>query len=46
MPGYIYLIMMADGVYKVGRTHQDYGNHLKRLKSYPPSGLMLCLQTP
>ena len=35
MPGYIYLIMMADGVYKVGRTQQDYGNHLKRLKSYP-----------
>ena len=35
MPGYIYLIMMADGVYKVGRTTQDYGNHLKRLKSYP-----------
>ena len=26
---------MADGVYKVGRTQQDYGNHLKRLKSYP-----------
>lgn len=36
MPGYIYLIMMADGVYKVGRTQQDYDNHLKRLKSYPP----------
>lgn len=36
MPGYIYLIMMADGVYKVGRTQQDYGTHLKRLKSYPP----------
>jgi hypothetical protein len=35
MPGYIYMIMMADGVYKVGRTQQDYGNHLKRLKSYP-----------
>ena len=35
MPGYIYLIMMADGVYKVGRTEQEYGTHLKRLKSYP-----------
>jgi hypothetical protein len=35
MPGYIYLIMMADGVYKVGRTQQDYGNYLKRLKNYP-----------
>ena len=36
MPGYIYLIMMADGVYKVGRTQQVYGNYLRRLKSYPP----------
>ena len=27
--------MMADGVYKVGRTSQDYGTHLKRLKAYP-----------
>jgi hypothetical protein len=35
MPGYIYLIMMADGVYKVGRTQQDYGTHIKRLKDYP-----------
>jgi hypothetical protein len=35
MPGYIYLIQMADGVYKVGRTQQEYGTHLKRLKSYP-----------
>jgi hypothetical protein len=35
MPGYIYLIMMADGVYKVGRTQQEYGTHLKRLKAYP-----------
>ena len=35
MPGYIYLIMMADNVYKVGRTFQEFGNHLKRLKSYP-----------
>lgn len=35
MPGYIYLIMMADGVYKVGRTFQEFGTHIKRLKSYP-----------
>lgn len=35
MPGYIYLIMMADGVFKVGRTQQEYGNSLKRLKAYP-----------
>lgn len=41
MPGYIYLIMMADGVYKVGRTQQDYGNTLKRLKSYPPDSVIV-----
>lgn len=35
MPGYIYLVMMADGVYKVGRTQQDYGLDLKRFKAYP-----------
>ena len=35
MPGYIYLIMMADGVYKVGRTQQDSGLDLKRFKAYP-----------
>lgn len=32
---YIYLIRMADGVYKVGRTEQDFGLDLKRFKSYP-----------
>lgn len=41
MPGYIYLIMMADGVYKVGRTRQDYGTHLKRLKSYPADSIII-----
>ena len=40
MPGYIYLIMMADGVYKVGRTSQDYGTHIKRLKSYPGDSII------
>ena len=40
MPGYIYLIMMADGVYKVGRTSQDYGTHLKRLKAYPGDSII------
>jgi hypothetical protein len=40
MPGYIYLIMMADGVYKVGRTQQDYGNSLKRLKAYPGDSII------
>jgi len=43
MPGYIYLIMMADGVYKVGRTQQDYGNHLKRLKSYPGDSVIVMI---
>ena len=41
MPGYIYLIRMADGVYKVGRTQQDYGTHLKRLKSYPADSVIV-----
>ena len=44
MPGYIYLIMMADGVYKVGRTHQDYGPHLKRLKAYPGDSIIVTVQ--
>ncbi len=35
MPGYIYLIMMADGVYKVGRTFQEYGPRLNRFTAYP-----------
>jgi hypothetical protein len=41
MPGYIYLLMMADGVYKVGRTEQEYGTHLKRLKSYPADSVIV-----
>ena len=32
---------MADGVYKVGRTQQDYGTHLKRLKSYPADSVIV-----
>jgi hypothetical protein len=35
MPGYIYLLRMADGVYKVGRTNQAYGMNIQRFKSYP-----------
>jgi hypothetical protein len=35
MPGYIYLVRMADAVYKVGRTFQEYGPNLKRFKAYP-----------
>ena len=31
---------MADGVYKVGRTQQDYGNSLKRLKAYPGDSII------
>lgn len=38
--GYIYLIMMADGVYKVGRTEQEYGTTLKRFKSYPADSVI------
>jgi|LakMenEpi03Aug12_release.lakeMendotaPanAssembly.Ray.scaffolds.fasta_scaffold23575_3 hypothetical protein len=38
---YIYLIMMADGVYKIGRTEQEYGTQLKRLKSYPADSVIV-----
>lgn len=41
MPGYIYLIMMADGVYKVGRTQQDYG---LRLDSYPRDSMIVYIR--
>lgn len=44
MPGYIYMIMMADGVYKVGRTQQDHGTYLKRLKSYPPDSQIVYIR--
>jgi hypothetical protein len=44
MPGYIYLIMMADGVYKVGRTKQDYGTTLKRLRAYPGDSVIVMVQ--
>ena len=35
MVAYLYLVRMADGVYKVGRTQQDSGLDLKRFKAYP-----------
>jgi hypothetical protein len=35
MPGYIYMIMMADNVFKIGMTKQQYGLKLERFKSYP-----------
>jgi hypothetical protein len=44
MPGYIYLIRMADGVFKVGRTQQEYGTHLKRLKAYPKDSTMIYIR--
>ena len=40
MPGYIYLIMMADGVYKVGRTEQPCGMNLQRFKKYPADSMV------
>ncbi len=45
MPGYIYLIMMADGVYKVGRTEQEFGPNLRRLKSYPKDATIVYTRT-
>jgi hypothetical protein len=44
MPGYIYLLMMADGVYKVGRTEQEYGTQLKRLRAYPADSVIVSVQ--
>ena len=36
MPGYIYLLKMAPGdIYKIGRTHQDFGLRLRRFSGYP-----------
>ena len=35
MGGYIYLIRMADGVYKVGRTFHSAGPRIRRLEDYP-----------
>ena len=32
---YIYLVKLENGVYKIGRTEQEAGNSIKRLKSYP-----------
>lgn len=35
MGGYIYLVCMADGVYKVGRTFHKAGPRIRRLEDYP-----------
>ena len=44
MPGYIYLIRMADGVYKVGRTRQQTGLKLSRLDSYPRDSTIIYIR--
>jgi hypothetical protein len=44
MPSYIYLIMMADGVYKVGRTEQERGLRLSRLDSYPRDSMIIYIR--
>ena len=44
MVSYIYLIMMADGVYKVGRTQQDCGLRLSRFDSYPRDSMIIYIR--
>lgn len=41
MGGYIYLIVMADNVYKIGMTKQAYGLKLERFKSYPADAKLI-----
>uniref|UniRef100_UPI003523DFF8 GIY-YIG nuclease family protein n=1 Tax=Salmonella enterica TaxID=28901 RepID=UPI003523DFF8 len=41
MGGHIYLIMMADKVYKIGMTQQTYGLKLDRFKSYPADATLI-----
>ena len=45
MVAYIYLVQMADGVHKAGRTEQDFGLDLKRFKSYPRDATVLFIRT-
>ena len=45
MTAYIYLVRMADGVYKVGRTEQDFGLDLKRFKSYPRDATVIFVRS-
>lgn len=42
---YIYLVRMADGVYKVGRTEQDFGLDLKRFRAYPRDATVIFIRT-
>jgi hypothetical protein len=47
MPGYIYLIRMADDVYKVGRTFQEFNPRLRRFEAYPgDSELVFVIKCP
>jgi hypothetical protein len=39
--GYIYALKAADGIIKVGRTSQEYGPSLRRLKAYPGDSVLL-----
>jgi len=45
MPSYIYLVKMADSVYKVGRTDQEFGPNLRRLQSYPKDSTVVYTRT-
>jgi len=47
MPGYIYLLRMADDVYKVGRTFQEFNPRLRRFEAYPcDSELVMVIKCP
>jgi len=39
--GYIYALKAADGVIKVGRTGQEYGPTIRRLRAYPGDSVLL-----
>ena len=39
--GYIYALKAADGIIKVGRTSQDYGPSIRRLRAYPGDSVLL-----
>ena len=41
MPGHIYALKAADGIIKVGRTAQEYGPSLRRLRAYPGDSVLL-----
>ena len=39
--GYIYALKAADGIIKVGRTAQEYGPSIRRLRAYPGDSILL-----